>query len=95
MKYLDALEIVKKKQGLIGRTVGGATIDKVMICPTNPIFFQNFEARYYETFSADFAIAPFKNEDVEVGVIIGEEYLMKHRLKIEWKPIDWVEENID
>jgi len=95
MKYLEALEIVKKMQGLIGRTVQGATIDKIIICPTNHDYLQIFETRYKETFSADFAIAPFKNEDVEVAVIIGEIYSKVTPFEIEWKTIGWVEENID
>ena len=95
MNYLEALEIGKKKHYLIGRTVNGATIDEIIICPTKPEYFQVFQARYFETLSADYAIMPFTNEDVEVGVIIGNKYLKENRVAIEWKTIEWAENNMD
>lgn len=95
MNYLEALEFAKTKRHLIGRTVKGATIDELVICPTNPDYFQIFKDKYDETLSADLAITPFKTEDVEVAVVIGKKYLKENRLAIEWKTIDWVEKNID
>ena len=95
MKYSEAIEIVKKKQYLIGKTIGGVTIDKIIICPTRPDYFHIFETKYYETFSEDVAITPFQNEDVEVAIIAGEKHLMENRLLIEWKTIAWAEDNLD
>lgn len=94
MDYLEALELARTKRHLIGRTVNGVTINKLIICPTNPDYFQIFKNKYYDTHSADLAINQFKTEDVEVAVVIGEKYL-REKLEIEWKPIDWVEKNID
>lgn len=95
MDYLEALEFAKTKLHLIGRTVKGATIDELIVCPTNPDYLRIFKVKYDETRSADFAITPFKTEDVEVAVVIGKKYLRENRLEIEWKPIGWVEENLD
>lgn len=95
MDYLEALEFVKTKRHLIGQTVKGVTIDELIICPTNPDYFQVFKVKYCETLSADFAITPFKAEDVEVAVVIGKKYLKENRLAIEWKTVDWAEGNLD
>lgn len=95
MNYLAAIDIVKEKQNLIGKRIHGVTIDEIIICPTNPDYFRIFEKTYYKTKSAEFAITPFKHEDVEVGVIFGKKYLIENNLLIEWKTIDWVEMNLE
>ena len=95
MKYLEAVEIVKTKQYLIGQKVGGATIDEIIICPKKSDYFQVFEERYWSTLSADFAIIPFTNEEVEVAVIIGKKQIIANNLSIEWKTVDWAEANLD
>lgn len=94
MEYLEAIEIVKAKQCLIGKTVKGETIDEFIICPTNSDRLQSFQKEYYKTFSANVNLID-KNEDVQIAVIIGKKHLITKRLALEWKSIDWVEENID
>lgn len=94
MNYLEAKEIVEKKKYLIGQTIKGEKIDEIIICPRKQEHFQLFEKIYYQTLSADDAISPFENEDVEIGVIIGKK-LLKQRAVIKWMTLEWAETNLD
>lgn len=85
--------MLKKKQ-LIGKTINGATIDEIIICPTEPRYFQIFEQTYFQTQSAEYAISPFESENVEIAVIIGKNSL-KENLFIKWKTLEWAENHLD
>lgn len=94
MEYKEAILLVEEKRYLIGKKVKGETIDEIIICPTNPNHFKSFETIYNETLSADYAIAPFEKDDVEVGVVIGKKRLKEGWL-ILWKTLNWAQNNLD
>ncbi len=94
MRYSDAIELARAKSYLIGRTINRATIDEIIICPTRPDLLKIFQEKYREGTPANELTASFRDEDLQVAVIIGKKYL-REECEIEWKTIDWAENNMD
>lgn len=93
MNYKEAKLLIEEKSFLIGKIIMGETIDEIIICPKNQKHFQIFEKTYFQTLSAEYAISPFEDEEVEVAVIIGKRRL-KEGLLIVWKTLEWAENNL-
>lgn len=69
MDFKEALELANNQENLIGKKYNGATLDEIIIYPTNPQSFQSFERKYIKSMNAQIAIAPYVNEDVRVGCV--------------------------
>lgn len=69
MKIEDALKKLELNNGLLGRCLNGASIDELIIVPTNKDSRQQFERLYVSTLDARMAIKPFIAEDVDVLVV--------------------------
>lgn len=46
MNYKEASASAKQKEYLIGKKFNGATIDKIIVCPTSPHLFEQFSHSY-------------------------------------------------
>ncbi|WP_026711708.1 hypothetical protein [Flavobacterium filum] len=66
MNFIKALEIIKKNKHLIGSDYKGATIDELVILPTDMELRQQVIQNYLMTHNAQQAIAPYTNYDVEI-----------------------------
>ncbi|MCG9972769.1 hypothetical protein [Christiangramia crocea] len=70
MDFKKAVEIKEQNLELVGKNVNGAVIDEILIYPTKNESFQRFLQLYRRYNDADYAIAPFVNENVEVRCLI-------------------------
>ena len=67
MKFLEALVVANQKEKLIGRLIkNGATLDEVIIAPSNAEDYQIFIKSYIDTLDAQKSIEPYIESDVNV-----------------------------
>lgn len=67
MKFFEALVVANQKEELIGKLIiNGATLDEVIIAPSNAIDYQRFITSYIDTLDAQKSIAPYIEADVKV-----------------------------
>lgn len=69
MKYKDALEMIRKKQFLLGKVFQGFKVSGFLIVPSNYFKRKKFLAAYYESKNAFTAIQPYKDDDLEIWAI--------------------------
>lgn len=69
MTFEQALQLTNQNRHLIGQTYRGATLDEIIIFPTNPDSNDVFKQVYISTGNAQHAITPFMAEDVHVAVV--------------------------
>jgi hypothetical protein len=69
MKFIDAVELAKKNEHLVGKMYSGMVISEIIIYPTNQHSFKRFNEIYYSELNAQIAITPFISEDVRVGIV--------------------------
>lgn len=65
----DASKKLKLHNYLLGRCLSGASIDELIIAPTNIDSRQQFERLYIGSLDAQMAINPFVAEDVDILVV--------------------------
>ena len=70
MKYEKTIKLVELNKQLIGKKVIGATIDELVIYPTNQKSYDLFIKTYLRTLNGEEAIIPFKNEDVDIHCVV-------------------------
>lgn len=66
MNFEKAQNLVVLNRHLIGCKIIGATIDEIIIYPTNQKSYDEFTKIYLRILNGEEAILPFKNEDVDV-----------------------------
>lgn len=67
MKFFDALVVANRKAKLVGKLKqNGATLDDVIIAPSNAEDYQCFINSYIDTLDAQKSIAPYIESDVIV-----------------------------
>lgn len=76
MNFTDAVKIAEANQHLIGKIWKEATIDEIIIAPTDSALCSEFERLYIQSLNAQKSIVPFINSDVEVFVVFD-----KHRIR--------------
>lgn len=69
MRMEDASKKLKFHNDLLGRSLSGASIDELIIAPTDMDLRQQFEKLYVSSLDAQMAIKPFIAEDVDVLVV--------------------------
>ena len=69
MAFQKAEEIKKQNLHLIGQKFKGATIDEIIIRPTNQKDFDEFTRIYLRSMNSENSIIPFKNLDLQVDVV--------------------------
>ncbi|MCR5549849.1 MAG: hypothetical protein K6F40_02775 [Bacteroidales bacterium] len=69
MNFVEAVKIADANQHLIGKVWNGATIEDVVVAPTDTLQWSEFERSYISSLNAQEAIIPFMNSDVEVFVV--------------------------
>ena len=80
MKYLDAVRIVEANKHLIGKKWDGATVDEIIVAPTDSEVYAEFEKLYFQTLDAQQSIIPFINTDVEVFIVCDKERMRTQAL---------------
>lgn len=73
MRIEDASKKLKLHNDLLGRRLNGASIDELIIAPTNMNLKQQFEKLYVSSLDAQMAIKPFIAEDVDVLVVFDKQ----------------------
>ena len=69
MRIEDASKKLKFHNDLLGRSLSGASIDELIIAPTDMDLRQQFEKMYVSSLDAQITIKPFVAEDVDVRVV--------------------------
>lgn len=69
MNYIEAVRIAEANQHLIGKVWNGATIEEIIVAPTDTLLWSEFERFYISSFNAQESIVPFMNTDMEVFVV--------------------------
>ena len=80
MDFLDAVKIAEANQHLIGKEWKDATIDDIIIVPTNHNQWADFERLYIQTLNAQKAIVPFINSDVDIFVVFNKGHIRTQNL---------------
>ena len=77
MTYQEAIELINRKQSLIGtRNSQGFNIGALIVVPANETEREKFFSSYIFTHNAENAIRPYIESDLEVWAI-DTEYLLK------------------
>lgn len=67
MNFFEALVVANQKEKLVGKLgKNGATLDEVIIAPSNAEAYQRFISSYIDTLDAQKSIAPYIESDVKV-----------------------------
>lgn len=67
MNFIDALITVNQKEKFVGRfSKNGATLDEIIIAPSNAEEYQSFIKTYVDTLDAQQSIEPYINSDLIV-----------------------------
>jgi len=66
MTYEQAKNLIKINQHLIGQKIIGATIDELIIYPTDQKSYDEFFKIYLRTDNAEKAILPYQSQDVDI-----------------------------
>lgn len=76
MEIKEALDKTNAHKDLLGKKMNGASIDELIIVPTNIELKRQFEESYIDSLDALAAIKPFTNVDVDIFVVFD-----KHRIR--------------
>lgn len=76
MTYEKAKELVTLNQHLIGQKIIGATIDELIIYPTDQNSYDDFIKVYLKTLDGTRAILPYTNQDVEIYCVIDKKRIL-------------------
>ena len=76
MGIKEALEKINTHKNLLGKQLNGASIDDLIIVPTNIALKRQFEELYISSLDAQAALVPFLDKDVDIMVIFD-----KHRIR--------------
>lgn len=83
MKFKEALLVANEKEKLVKQLkFNGATLDEVLIAPTNPDEFSKFEKSYVDTLNAEAAIVPFMQSDLKVIGVFDKHLIRKENIVI-------------
>lgn len=67
MKFLEALVVANEKEQLVGKLkMNGATLDEIIIVPSDVEEYQSFIKAYTHTLNAQQSIVPYMESDVIV-----------------------------
>ena len=60
---------------MIGKEWEGATIDEIIVVPTDAELRKEFERLYAQTWNAQAAISRFVNNDVDIVIVCNKSYM--------------------
>lgn len=76
MDYTKAKKLIDLNQHLIGQKIIGATIDELIIYPTDQKSYDEFLKIYLRALDGEKAITPYKNQDVEIYCIVDKKRIL-------------------
>lgn len=76
MGVQEALEKIDTHKDLLGKQLNEASIDDLIIVPTNIALKRQFEELYISSLDAQAALVPFWDKDVDIMVIFD-----KHKIR--------------
>lgn len=76
MEYNKALKVLANNKHLIGKMDKGATIDELILVPTNSNLTESFLKLYLQTLDGNKAIIPFLNVDVDVVAVFDKKRIV-------------------
>ena len=76
MTYAKAKELIALNQHIIGQKVIGATIDELIIYPTDQNAYDNFLEVYLRILDGEKAILPYRNQDVEIYCVVDKKRIL-------------------
>ena len=80
MNFQKAKLIKEQNVNLIGKMHNGATIDELVLFPTDSKLSEKFTKLYLLTLDGDKAIIPFIGTDVDIVAIFDKDRIMKHKV---------------
>lgn len=80
MNFKEAVALAEKNQNLIGKTLDGATIDEIIIYPTDAGSVERFKKDYARSLNAQQAILPYVDDDCGLAVVLNKEDIRKKNL---------------
>ena len=75
MNYNDAEKIKNANSHLIGKEWKGATIDEIIIVPTDAELRTKFELLYAQIWDGQAAISRFVNNDVDIVIVLNKSHM--------------------
>lgn len=72
MNFYDAVKLAKANEHLVGKVVKGATIDEIIIMPTDEKQQKAYSISFAQNLDAQRAIIPFMASDVEVFALFNK-----------------------
>jgi hypothetical protein len=72
MDFYDAVKLAKANEHLVGKIVKGATIDEIIIMPTDEEEQKAYSMSFAQNLHAQRAIIPFMASDVEVFALFNK-----------------------
>ena len=94
MNFFKAVKIAEANQHLIGKEWNGATIDEVIIAPTDPLLWAYFKRSYFQSLNAQQSVVPFMNSNVDVYVVCNKKQIRTLNLFV-YTPIYNLPENLN
>lgn len=82
MNFIEAMKVADANQHLIGKSWKGATIEEIIIVPTDPIQSEEFSRMYIQTLDAQQSIVPYMNSDVDVFVVCDKQQIRTQKFLI-------------
>lgn len=73
MDYQTAINLKIKNKHLIGKLDKGATIDELILVPTNANLTDKFIKLYLQTLDGDESILPFTSSDVDIVAVFDKD----------------------
>lgn len=75
MEFDKATELKEKNNHLIGKKDSGATIDELILVPTNADLAEECFKIYLQTLDGEQAILPFAGEDVDIVAVFDKKLI--------------------
>lgn len=76
MEYNEALQFVEKNLHLIGKKDKGATIEELILVPTNAALRDDFLKLYLRTLDGNLAIQPYIGADVDIVAVFDKKRIV-------------------
>jgi hypothetical protein len=95
MNFKEATELKNKNEHLIGQKYRGATIEELIIRPTNGNEFNAFNKSYLTTMNAELSLKPFLESDLDVDVVCDRAKIRTNNLFIRTELENLLDENLD
>ncbi|ARV08285.1 hypothetical protein BTO05_01005 [Winogradskyella sp. PC-19] len=95
MTYKEASELKNKNEHLIGQKYRGATIEELIIRPTNENEFDSFAIAYLRTMNAELSIQPFTQSDLTLDVVCDRVKIRTNNLFIRTEIENLLDENLE